>query len=121
MTFDQLLELGKLQKVLGSIYNAKLHRTTKRGRVMEYLQAGMELLIEMENSGRSIVKEPFDEWAIVELFGHQKVAGKVTAQTIGGTQFIRVDVPEIKSIDLPKMTKFYQPGAIYTITIEQGD
>jgi hypothetical protein len=36
----------------------------------------------------------FDQWAVVELMGHQQIAGRVTEQSIGGAAFIRVDVPE---------------------------
>ena len=35
-------------------------------------------------------------FAILELFGHQRVAGKVSQQTFGGASFVRVDVPEIE-------------------------
>lgn len=33
-------------------------------------------------------------WAIVELFGHSKIAGEISEQTIAGGPFLRVDVPE---------------------------
>ena len=56
----------------------------------------------------------FDEWAVVELFGHQKIAGRVTEQTIGGTAFVRVDVPAVNS--QPEFTKLYGDKAIYSIT-----
>jgi hypothetical protein len=39
--------------------------------------------------------EKFDCWAIVEVMGHQRYAGKVTEQSIGGCNFVRVDVPAI--------------------------
>lgn len=35
------------------------------------------------------------QWAILELMGHQRVAGRVTQQTFGGANLIRVDVPEV--------------------------
>jgi hypothetical protein len=38
----------------------------------------------------------FDQWCIVELFGHTKIAGKVSEAQIGGQSFIRVDVPQIE-------------------------
>ncbi|MFA5123592.1 hypothetical protein [Zavarzinia sp.] len=62
----------------------------------------------------------FREWCIVDLFGHQRLAGLVSEQAIGGCSFIRVDVPEIKS-DLglvlqPAMTRFFGQGAIYSIS-----
>lgn len=59
-------------------------------------------------------KEVFDSWAIVELFGHQRIAGKVTEQAIGGGSFLRVDVPECSG--QAAFTKFYGAAAIYAIT-----
>ena len=38
-------------------------------------------------------KNGFNEWALVELFGHQKIVGKVTEATLAGGAFLRVDVP----------------------------
>jgi hypothetical protein len=57
--------------------------------------------------------EVFESWAIVELFGHQQTAGKVTEQTIGGQGFVRVDVPTVGTNQ--GFTRFFGPGAIYSI------
>jgi hypothetical protein len=57
---------------------------------------------------------PFDQWCIVELFGHNQIAGRVTEQSIGGLSFVRVDVPQTRKRD--PFTKFYGGGAIYAIT-----
>src|SRR6185437_10448897 len=59
-------------------------------------------------------KTPFEHFALVELFGHQRIAGKVTEAEIGGGKFIRVDVPAIG--ELQAVTRFYGPAAIYGIT-----
>ena len=59
-------------------------------------------------------QDKFEAWAIVELFGHQRIAGKLTEQTIGGAHFIRVDVPAFE--DSPAFTKLYTQGAIYGVT-----
>lgn len=56
----------------------------------------------------------FEMWAVVELFGHNKLAGKVTTQTIAGQEFIRIDVPTAKGI--PEFTKYHLPSAIYGMT-----
>lgn len=56
----------------------------------------------------------FDSWCIVELFGHNKIVGRVTEQTIGGGAFIRVDVPKTKRFEA--FTRFFGPSAIYSIT-----
>ena len=53
-------------------------------------------------------------WGIVELFGHNIIAGEVGEQTICGESFIRVDVPEID--EQPGFTKYYGRGAIYAMT-----
>lgn len=57
--------------------------------------------------------EKFEVHAIVELFGHNKIAGKVTEQVIGGASFIRVDVPNTKS--QPAFTRLLHANAIYAI------
>ena len=56
----------------------------------------------------------FDSWAIVEIFGHAKFAGRVTEQAIGGASFVRVDVPETGKS--PAFTKLFGASAIYSIT-----
>lgn len=56
----------------------------------------------------------FQQWCIVELFGRTVIVGMVTEQTIGGTAFIRVDVPEVKG--QAAFTRFYGQGAIYAMT-----
>lgn len=55
----------------------------------------------------------FNEWALVELFGHQKIVGKVTEATMAGGAFLRVDVPALNGA--ASFTRFYGPGAIYSI------
>jgi hypothetical protein len=58
--------------------------------------------------------DAFDNFCIVELFGHQKIAGRVTEQVIGGQSFVRVDVPQTKRH--APFTRMFGSGAIYSIT-----
>lgn len=58
-------------------------------------------------------KQPFDFWALVELFGHQRIAGHVTEQQLGGDAFVRVDAPDDKGEI--KFTRLFGPKAIYAI------
>ena len=53
-------------------------------------------------------------WAIMELFGHQKLAGKVSEATIGGGTFVRIDVPQTGKYSA--FTRFYGSAAIYSFT-----
>lgn len=73
-----------------------------------------------------MTKESFSTWAVVELFGHQRIAGLVTEATIGGCAFVRVDVPEqperparanwdAGSPALPAYTRYFGQGAIYAL------
>ena len=57
----------------------------------------------------------FKEYAIIDLFGHQRIAGRVSEQQIGGSSFVRVDVPQIG--EQKPFTKLFGSGAIYSITI----
>jgi hypothetical protein len=43
------------------------------------------------------VSEATKLFAVVELFGHARIAGQIGEQTIGGVSFVRVDVPEVRS------------------------
>jgi hypothetical protein len=59
-------------------------------------------------------KQTFEEWAILELMGHRRLAGMVKEETIGSASFIRIDVPDGKGgFDA---TQFYNPAAVYCIT-----
>lgn len=55
----------------------------------------------------------FEEWAVLELMGHRKLAGLVSEATIAGGAFIRIDVPGASG---PEATQFYAPQAVYCIT-----
>lgn len=58
--------------------------------------------------------EKFDCWAVVEVMGHSRYAGRVTEQAIGGCAFVRVDVPAVGE-RLP-FTKLLGQGSIFAIT-----
>lgn len=56
----------------------------------------------------------FEAHAIVELMGHNKIAGRVSEQVIGGAAMLRVDVPKTERRE--GYTKFYSSSAVYCIT-----
>lgn len=55
----------------------------------------------------------FEVWAILELMGHRRLAGKVTDAVIGGGSFLRIDIP---NKDGSYTTQYYSPGSVYCIT-----
>ncbi len=56
----------------------------------------------------------FNEFCLVELFGHQKIVGRVSEATLAGGAFLRVDVPAVA--ENKAFTRFYGPSAIYSIS-----
>ena len=62
----------------------------------------------------------FEEWAIVEVMGHSRYAGKVTEQAIGGCNFVRVDVPRLeadgRTPEQQPFTKLLGAASIFAIT-----
>lgn len=81
----------------------------------------------------------FEGWAVIEMFGHQKIAGFVTTESYGQAALFRVDVPELPERETvtrrgeysstqylpagskvkrpaePPYSKLIGPGAVYAI------
>lgn len=58
--------------------------------------------------------DKFEQWAILEIMGHQRYAGLVSEQALGGASFVRIDVPACD--DKPAFTKLFGAGSIYCIS-----
>lgn len=58
--------------------------------------------------------EKFESWGLVEVMGHQRYAGLITEQAIGGCNFVRVDVPA--SEGKAGFTKLLGQSSIFAIT-----
>lgn len=58
--------------------------------------------------------EGFRSWGVVEVMGHQTIAGLISEQVIAGTAFVRVDVPANE--DGEAFTKLLGAGSIYSIS-----
>lgn len=60
--------------------------------------------------------QPTEQWAIIELMGHQQIAGRYQ-EAAGGMH--RIDVPDTSADAAPdafRFTRLYSPAAIYSIT-----
>lgn len=58
-------------------------------------------------------------WALVELFGHQRIVGFLSQQTFGTGVLFRVDVPDLlKDGEVVRVgfTRYFGLSAIYSIT-----
>jgi hypothetical protein len=58
-------------------------------------------------------KPTFDEFALLELFGHTKIVGRVSECSMAGGAFLRCDVLPFNG--QPGYTRFYSPSAIFSI------
>lgn len=64
-----------------------------------------------------------ETWAIVDLFGHVKIAGRLSEHQVGGQSFVRIDVPEVtgRRGPIPAHTRLFGGAAIYSIAfVDQG-
>jgi hypothetical protein len=60
------------------------------------------------------MSEKFEAWGIVELMGHQQAAGRLSEQSIGGGNLLRVDIP----LDGETFrTVFYGNSSIYALHV----
>jgi len=66
--------------------------------------------------------EPLAElkaWALVEIFGHQRIVGFLSQQSFGSGVLFRVDVPDLTicgKVERVGFTRYFGLAAIYSIT-----
>jgi len=56
-----------------------------------------------------------DTWAIVEIMGHSRYAGRVSQDAALGVALLRIDVPEVDG--LPAFTKLFGAASIFAVTL----
>ncbi len=60
------------------------------------------------------VEPTYEGWALVELMGHRRTAGKVTEVELAGAKVLRVDTPNADGETVA--TQFYGGSALYCLT-----
>lgn len=58
-----------------------------------------------------------DMWAIVELMGHVRLAGKVTEEERFGAKLGRIDIPKADGT----ITQYFGGGSVYRLTVVTED
>lgn len=56
----------------------------------------------------------FDKWAILELMGHRRIAGKVSEVELFGAKMCKIIVPQPEG--RPDFEQYYGGSAIYCVT-----
>jgi hypothetical protein len=55
----------------------------------------------------------FDEWCIVELLGHRRLAGRVREVQLAGAGFLRLDIPATDGHG--EQTQYISPSSVYAM------
>lgn len=57
--------------------------------------------------------DEFEFWAVIELFGHQKIAGRLTEKPKGSVIFFQIDVPD--GAGQTRYSRIINASSIYAI------
>lgn len=61
---------------------------------------------------------PIEEFAIVEVFGHRRHAGRIAEVERFGAKFLRIDIPIDGAFDKGRITShFYGGASIFSMTL----
>ena len=77
------------------------------------------MLLQMNDVKNQPDGSGFEQWSVVEVFGHQKYAGLTTEKTILGRTMAVITVPEADNghgFVIPEWTKILSPESIFSIT-----
>jgi len=68
--------------------------------------------------GQDQAPQGLTSWALIELFGHQRIVGKVTVDPVDFPGMVRVDVPDLlKDGEVARkgFTRYFGRGALYAV------
>lgn len=77
------------------------------------IERGANDLDGAERAADPLDDAPLDTWAIVELMGHRRVAGRVREAQVAGAGFLRLDVPAAG--DSPARSQYVSPTSVYAL------
>lgn len=70
----------------------------------------------MSEEAQPATEPPADEFAIVEVFGHRKHAGRIFEVEKFGAKLLRIDIPKDGDFVLGFATHFYGGASIFSMT-----
>ncbi len=76
-------------------------------------------LIETKKPDEQPETDGLKSWALVELFGHQRIVGMVTVDPVDFPSMVRVDVPDLLKdgrVVRAGFTRYFGRGALYAVT-----
>jgi hypothetical protein len=77
-------------------------------------------LVKIEPPSEDTPSQPeLSSWALVELFGHQRIVGYLSQQSFGTGVLFRVDVPDLTKdgkVVRQGFTRYFGLGTIFSIT-----
>lgn len=89
------------------------HEDRVENRLGDIVDGLSDLKNALMNEQTQTTDEKLDCWAVVELMGHNKIAGKIKEVSIAGGAMLRVDVPA--SGEQKSYTRFFGHSSIYSI------
>lgn len=64
----------------------------------------------------NIADEPTDEFAVIEIFGHRRHAGRILEVERFGAKLLRIDIPKEGDFALGYTSHFYGGASIFSMT-----
>ena len=62
------------------------------------------------------VQEPAPEYAVIEIFGHRRLAGRITEVEKFGTKLLRIDIPERGDFENGFTSQMYGGASLFSVT-----
>ena len=59
-------------------------------------------------------ENPLEQWALLEIMGHERLAGRIEEVLVAGTKMLQVDVPATDK--LPAFRRYLSPSSLFSIT-----
>ena len=80
---------------------------------VRWLNGANDLRLQYEGAPRAAADDAFDQWVILELMGHRRLAGRVREVQVAGAGFLRLDIPATGGHG--EQTQYISPSSVYAM------